>query len=106
MTRRDFKRIDFAFVADQAARNAPSILAHWLPDGKRIGREWCALNPTRADHHLGSLKINLVTTRWSDFSTSARGGDLVSLASYLFGLSQRDAAIRVAEMVGCDPYER
>jgi len=35
-----------------------------------------------------------------------RGGDLISLAAYLFRISQRDAALRVAEMIGIDPYER
>ena len=33
-----------------------------------------------------------------------RGGDLVSLAAYVTGLSQRDAAIRLAESLGVDPF--
>jgi hypothetical protein len=40
-----------------------------------------------------------------DFATSDRGGDLISLAGYLFKLQQRDAALKVAEMLGVDPYD-
>ena len=65
-----------------------------------------ARNPKRADHHHGSFKINLITGRWSDFATGDAGGDLISLAAYLFDLNQRDAAIHVAGMLGVDPYAR
>jgi hypothetical protein len=67
---------------------------------KRKGREFIAKNPTRADGNPGSFSINLVTGKWSDFATGDRGGDPISLAAYLFGLSQVDAARRVADMLG------
>lgn len=63
-------------------------------------------NPTRADRRPGSFKVNLNTGKWGDFATGERGGDLVSLASYLFKLSQADAALRVADMIGIEPYEK
>jgi hypothetical protein len=33
------------------------------------------------------------------------GGDLISLAAYLFGLKQGEAAVKIAEALGIDPYE-
>lgn len=100
------QRIAFKRIADAALGHVNSIVRRWLPDGKREGREWVAINPTRADHRRGSFKVNLKTGRWSDFATGERGGDLISLAANLHGLSQADAAVRVAAMVGIDPYER
>jgi len=96
------KRIDFAAVNAVALRALPLILPRWLPDGKRHGREFVAKNPTRADRSTGSFSINLVTGKWSDFATNDRGGDPVSLAAYLFGLSQADAARRLADMLNVD----
>jgi hypothetical protein len=40
------------------------------------------------------------TGRWADFATGDKGGDIVSLAAYLFGLSQSEAARQVAQMLG------
>jgi hypothetical protein len=100
------QRIAFQRVADAALGHVDSIVPRWLPNGKREGREWVAINPTRNDQRKGSFKVNLSTGRWSDFATDQRGGDLISLAAYLHRLSQADAAVRVAAMVGIDPYER
>jgi hypothetical protein len=92
--------IDFPKINAAAHRALPLILMRWLPDGKRKGREFVAKNPTRADGKPGSFSINLVSGKWSDFATGDRGGDPISLAAYLFGLSQVDAARRVADMLG------
>ena len=78
----------------------PTLLARWLPDGRVIGREYEARNPRRVDRHPGSFRVNLRTGRWSDFATGDKGGDPVSLAAYLFGLQQADAARRLADMLG------
>ncbi len=59
----------------------------------------------RNDRRPGSFKVNVTTGKWGDFATGDRGADIVSLAAYLFTLSQAEAAIRVAEMIGVDPYE-
>ena len=89
-------RIDFARV-NAAARSAlPALVRRWLPNGRQQGREYVVLNPNRADRRPGSFSINLRTGRWSDFATGDRGGDPVSLAAYLFNLSQADAARRLA----------
>jgi len=98
--------IEFKRIADATLGHVDSIVQRWLPNGKREGREWVAINPTRSDQRKGSFKVNLRTGRWSDFATDQRGGDLISLAAYLHRLSQADAAVRVAAMLGIDPYER
>jgi hypothetical protein len=78
------------------------LLQRWLPDGRKEGDEYVALNPTRADRHLGSFRVNLRTGRWADFATGDKGGDVVSLAAYLFGLRQCEAAERVAAALGVE----
>jgi hypothetical protein len=99
------RRIAFQRIAAAALDQAPEILAGWLPDGRREGSEWVARNPTRADHRPGSFKVNLRTGRWGDFSTDDKGGDLIALAALLFtGGDMGEAAKKVAEMVGVDPY--
>jgi hypothetical protein len=100
------RKIAFRHIADAALGRAEMIVQRWLPGGRRDGAEWVCRNPTRDDHRRGSFKINLRTGKWGDFATGDRGGDLVSLASYLFKLSQAEAALRVADMVGVEPYEQ
>ncbi|MCP4318475.1 MAG: hypothetical protein GY789_21270 [Hyphomicrobiales bacterium] len=99
-------RIDFPRVAATALTQVDAIVRRWLPDGSAEGPEWVARNPSRADRRRGSFKVNLRTGKWGDFATGEYGGDLVSLAAYLFDLNQREAATRIAEMVGVSPYER
>lgn len=98
--------IDFSAINAVALRALPAILPRWLPDGKRQGREFVARNPTRADRTPGSFRINVVTGKWSDFATGDRGGDPVSLAAYLFDLTQVEAARRVADMLGVNAEVR
>ena len=92
--------IDFAAINAAALRCLPALLGRWLPDGRRIGREWVVRNPTRNDHRAGSFRVNLATGRWADFATDDRGGDPISLAAYLFALPQADAARQLASMLG------
>ncbi|MCY1400897.1 hypothetical protein D9M71_160010 [compost metagenome] len=77
------------------------VLAHWLPVGQRVdgGKEYTAPNPTRADKHAGSLKVNLAKGTWSDFATGDRGGDLIDLVRYLDGGSDVDACNALAEFL-------
>jgi hypothetical protein len=77
-----------------------------MPGGKRIGREYIVKNPTRADRRARSFKINLATGRWADFATGDKGGDAVSLAAYLFGLRQSEAARRLADALGISEVSR
>src|SRR5260221_12697585 len=97
--------IAFRRIVEVALRSAETIVIRWMPDGRREGREWVAINPTRSDAKKGSFKVNLHTGAWSDFATGSAGGDLVSLAAYLHNLNQGAAAVRVAQILGVDPYE-
>ena len=99
------RRIAFARIAAEAAAHAESICARWLPGGHREAGEWVARNPRRPDRRLGSFKVNLRSGKWGDFATGDRGGDLIALGAYLFDLDQAEAARRVADMLGVDPYE-
>jgi hypothetical protein len=98
-------RIAFHRIADAALCHADTLTRRWLPDGRREGAEWVAINPTRADHRRGSFKVNLATGRWSDFATGHAGGDLIALAAYLFHLDQAEAARKIAAALGIDPRE-
>jgi hypothetical protein len=99
------RRIAFGRVASEARSRAVLIVPRWCPDGKKEGPEWVARNPRRSDRKPGSFKVNLSTGKWGDWSSGDRGGDLISLAAYLFNLNQAEAAKRVAEMLGISPYE-
>lgn len=99
------RRIAFSRIAAEAASCSTRILERWLPDGRVEAGEYVARNPKRADRRPGSFKVNVASGRWGDFATGSRGGDLISLAAYLFDLDQRQAAERVAEMLGVSPFE-
>jgi hypothetical protein len=93
-------RPQYDFIGTAALRSLPLIVLRWLPDGRRQGQEWVARNPKRSDRNLGSFKINLKTGQWADFATGDKGGDVISLAAYLHGLTQSAAASKISEMLG------
>ena len=96
----DRREVDFPAVNRAAIAALPAVLARLIPGGKVLGREYVALNPTRADHRLGSFKINLRSGKWCDFATGDKGGDPVSLAAYVEGVSQGEAARLLSRMLG------
>lgn len=98
--------LDFSLVAAVALRNAEPICRRVLPGGKLQGREYVALNPLRADTHAGSLKVNLSTGRWADFATGERGGDLISLTAWRYGVRQAEAAQQLAAFLNINPEVR
>lgn len=91
-------RIDIGAIARRALPSAESLLAQWLPAGKRVGHEWVVGN-LRGDAG-DSLSINLNTGAWADFAADAKGGDLVSLYAAIHGLNQGEAAREVARALG------
>ena len=94
--------INFAEIKLATLQNTLSLVREWLPDGVVKGGECVARNPQRLDRKLGSFKINLRTGAWSDFAIDESGGDLISLAAYIFSLSQADAARHIASMLGME----
>jgi hypothetical protein len=94
------RRMDFQAIKVAALPHLAALVKRWLPGGRRQGHEWVSRNPTRADRKPGSFKINLRSGRWADFATGAKGGDVISLAAHLHGLSQLEAAWKLAAMLG------
>lgn len=95
--------INFAGINRAALTVLPALLARWLPDGRCVGREYVARNPTRADRTPGSFKVVISGRRagsWSDFATGDRGGDPVSLCAYIHNMGQGEAARALADMLG------
>jgi hypothetical protein len=101
----DRREMDFQAVNRAAIAALPAVLARIVPGGKILGREYTALNPTRADRRPGSFKVNLRTGRWADFATGDKGGDPVSRCAYVEGVSQAEAARRLARMLSLDTRE-
>ena len=93
-------RLDFDAINRAGLASLPALLRRWLPDGHLVGREYLARNPRRADRRAGSFKVNTRTGRWADFATGDAGGDVVSLAAYLSGTGQAEAARALADMLG------
>lgn len=94
------RSIPFDDIKGAALSRAEALLPQWLPEGKREGHEWVALNPTRADGRLGSFKVNISTGKWKDFATQNSGRDMISLYGYLHGLKNGEAAKRLAADFG------
>jgi putative DNA primase/helicase len=89
---------DIAAVAAAALPHLPDLCRSWLPGGRLVGREWTC-GSLRGEPGL-SCKVNIATGRWADFATGHKGGDAVSLAAAIHRLSQREAADRIAVMLG------
>jgi hypothetical protein len=96
-------RINFERINTAALSALPALLQRWLPGGHLEGDEFVALNPKRADRHLGSFRINVISGKWADFAVAdACGGDPISLFAYLDGIGQAQAAERLAAMLGIE----
>jgi len=89
-------------ISESALQHSELVLSNWLPEGKIQGNEWKAINPKRSDAHSGSFSVNVNTGKWADFATSEKGGDLVSLVSWLDNCSQTKAAELLASFLGVD----
>lgn len=100
----DQSRVNFVRVASVALSQSEAVVRGLLPDGRREGSEWVARNPLRPDRSAGSFKVSLTKGAWADFATGDHGKDLVSLAAFVSGLTQAQAAIRLAESLGVDPF--
>lgn len=94
--------LDYAAINQAALAAFPAVLNRLLPRGKAVEREIVALNPRRADRHLGSFKVNRFNGRWCDFASGDKGGDPVSLVAYLADVSQGEAARLLARMLGLE----
>ncbi|WP_445571331.1 DUF927 domain-containing protein [Pseudomonas sp. E102] len=100
-TNKSTRRPSFADVKSAALKEIDRVLAHWLPNGKRVdgGKEYTAPNPTRTDKRAGSLKVNLSKGTWADFATGDKGGDLIDLVRYLDGGTDVEACNKLADLL-------
>ena len=95
-----FRQLDFKALNETALAVLPALLVRWLPDGFMRGQEYIARNPRRVDQQAGSFSINMRTGKWADFASGDSGGDVISLAAYLSGVGQYEAACELAGMLG------
>ena len=76
-------------------QNLLAVVQQLLPGGKVIGKEYVVRNPMRDDKRAGSFKICISGPKagvWSDFATSDKGGDPLSLVSHVKWISRGEAA--------------
>jgi hypothetical protein len=93
-------KVSFSKINQFAMPVLVQLIRELLPNGKRVGNEWVAINPNRRDTKMGSFKINLLSGKWSDFAIEARGGDIISLYAYVNNISQTKAAKMLAVNLG------
>ena len=95
-------QIDFRGIASAALARLPDLLCRWLPEGG-----------ARARNGSAAIRPAMTAGRAPSRSTCAPAGGrtsppataaaiAISLAAYLFDLSQADAARRIAAMLGID----
>ena len=90
--------LGFKIIAKAALPHAVAICERLLPGGKLRGHEWVCGNLRGEPGE--SCSVNTNTGCWSDFATGQKGGDLISLAAAVHGLSQVDACRKLATMLG------
>lgn len=65
------------------------MLFDWLPGGRVVGNEFECGNLSGVAGR--SLRVNLRSGKWADFSSNEKGGDLISLYAAIKGISQIEA---------------
>lgn len=80
---------DFSRLGSDLLLNATSLLYDWLPSGKIVGSEFECGNLSGVPGR--SLRINIRTGKWADFSADIKGGDLISLYAAIKGIKQIEA---------------
>ena len=93
-------KINFSEVKNFLKGHEEGLLRRLLPNGKKEGSEYVALNPRRNDRNLGSFRVNTRTCKWADFATGDKGGDIISLYAYIKGINQLNAAKELLRLIG------
>jgi len=86
---------DFSGLADRLLSESSDWLPRWLPHGRIVGHEY-----TLGDligNPGDSLKINMKTGLWKDFSTGDAGRDLLSLYAAIRGIKNGEAYAELNE---------
>lgn len=90
-------RLDFEGLARVLVNRAGEFLPSWLPGGRMMGKEYVCGSLRGGEG--SSCSVNLATGKWADFSGDEKGGDLISLFAAIEGISQGEAAKRLADQV-------
>lgn len=85
----DGQQADFARLGSELLAQAQSLLFDWLPGGRVVGNEFECGNLSGIAGR--SLRVNLRSGKWADFSSNEKGGDLISLFAAIKGISQIEA---------------
>jgi len=80
-----------------SSTNIYNFVTDLLPQGKKEGNEWLAINPNCTDQNLGSLKINLDKGIGSDLATG-ESFDLIGLYGYVKRITNFQAACEIARI--------
>lgn len=92
--------INFTALAEALLARAAQLVAEWLPGGVVRGHEYVCGSLSGGTGT--SCSVNLVTGKWSDFSTGECGGDLLGLYAGINDLSMGKAALQVAREEGLE----
>lgn len=84
---------NYTDINNRLLSNYLQILQDWLPNGRKMGAEWCV--GSLAGELGGSLKIHVRKGVWKDFASGEGGSDPISLYAAIHGISQSDAARRL-----------
>lgn len=83
-------------IQAEVMRRCPAILFEWMPSGKLSGTQFEGPDP----HNGGSIKVNVATSRWKNFSSSEPGGsNLIGLYSSIKGVEYKEAARELADLL-------
>lgn len=88
-------------IAQQLAAQVESIVRELLPNGKRIGNEWCV--GSSAGEAGESCKVHLQGAKaglWRDFAADEKGGDLLDLWSAARGCDLKTAIEQACQWLG------
>jgi len=84
------QRIDFKLLAEQLRASANMIVPRLLPGGRLVGQEWTCGDLSGGKGN--SMKVNINTGVWCDFSSNEKGGDIISLKAAIDKCSMLEAA--------------
>ena len=97
------KKLDFEGLSQTLLYQVRSMLPEWLPGGRVMGNEYVCGDIMGGPGN--SMKVNITSGRWADFSTDQKGGDLISLYAAIHNLGNGDAFKKLNDMYGLAPTQ-
>ena len=100
------QQISPGVIADQLAAQVESVVRDLLPQGKKLGHEWCV--GSTGGEPGESTKVHLSGERaglWRDFAEGGPGGDLLDLISAVRGVDLKGALDYACRFLGIERPE-